>query len=99
MAGMHLIVRPNLNSCQSLDADRLLAKDNASSRRSHKDRDILGRFYLDEQTPEKICQDMSLTDNQFRNIKSRAKTKLAEIFLQKEEIGLPLLQLDTSPAS
>src|SRR4051812_46794179 len=27
MAGMHLIVRPNLNSCQSLDADRLLAND------------------------------------------------------------------------
>src|SRR3954463_13426489 len=27
MAGMHLIVRPNLNGCQSLDADRLLAND------------------------------------------------------------------------
>jgi hypothetical protein len=27
MAGMHLIVRPNLNGCQSLAHDRLLAND------------------------------------------------------------------------
>jgi RNA polymerase sigma-70 factor, ECF subfamily len=36
-------------------------------------REILVRFYRDEQTPEQICQEMSLTETQFRLAKSRAK--------------------------
>lgn len=38
-----------------------------------RQREILVRFYRDEQTPEQICQEMSLTETQFRLAKSRAK--------------------------
>ena len=40
-----------------------------------RDREILIRFYLKEQSAEEICREMGLTDNQFRLIKSRAKAR------------------------
>jgi len=50
---------------------------------SQRDRDILVRFYLKEQTQEQICQEMSLTETQFRLLKSRAKAKFGEIGRKK----------------
>jgi len=44
-----------------------------------RDREILIRFYLKEQTPEEICQAMQLTETQFRLIKSRAKARFGEL--------------------
>jgi RNA polymerase sigma factor (sigma-70 family) len=44
-----------------------------------RDREILIRFYLHEQRPEQICQDMNLTETQFRLIKSRAKARFGEL--------------------
>jgi RNA polymerase sigma-70 factor (ECF subfamily) len=44
-----------------------------------RDREVLIRFYLDEQTPEQICQAMKLTETQFRLIKSRAKARFGEL--------------------
>lgn len=44
-----------------------------------RDREILTRFYLDEQPQEKICEEMNLTDTQFRLLKSRAKTRFGEL--------------------
>jgi RNA polymerase sigma-70 factor (ECF subfamily) len=44
-----------------------------------KDREVLTRFYLKEQTQEKICGDMDLSETQFRLLKSRAKARLAEL--------------------
>jgi len=44
-----------------------------------KQREILQRFYLREQTPEQICQEMSLTETQFRLAKSRAKAAFGVI--------------------
>ena len=41
-----------------------------------KQREILRRFYLEEQTQTEICQAMGLTDTQFRLLKSRAKAAL-----------------------
>jgi RNA polymerase sigma factor (sigma-70 family) len=41
-------------------------------------REILERFYLREQRPEQICREMSLTETQFRLLKSRAKAQLGE---------------------
>jgi RNA polymerase sigma factor (sigma-70 family) len=38
-----------------------------------RQREILVRYYCDEQTPEQICEEMSLTETQFRLAKSRAK--------------------------
>ncbi len=48
-------------------------------RMNRRDREILTRFYLYEQPQEQICEDMSLSDTQFRLLKSRAKSRFGEI--------------------
>jgi RNA polymerase sigma-70 factor, ECF subfamily len=50
---------------------------------SKRDRDILIRFYLKEQSQEQICQEMALTETQFRLLKSRAKAKFGDIGRKK----------------
>ncbi len=50
---------------------------------SEKDREILTRFYLCEQTQEQICEDMNLSDTQFRLLKSRAKARFGELGRRK----------------
>jgi RNA polymerase sigma factor (sigma-70 family) len=45
---------------------------------SERDREILTRFYLHEQTQQQICDEMELTDTQFRLLKSRAKARFAD---------------------
>ncbi len=42
---------------------------------SLRDRDILVRFYLQEQ----ICREMDLTETQFRLLKSRARARFGEL--------------------
>jgi RNA polymerase sigma-70 factor, ECF subfamily len=44
-----------------------------------RDREVLIRFYLKEQSPGEICRSMSLTSTQFRLIKSRAKARFGEL--------------------
>jgi RNA polymerase sigma-70 factor (ECF subfamily) len=44
-----------------------------------RDRDVLIRFYLQEQTADQICREMKLTETQFRLIKSRAKARYGEL--------------------
>ena len=49
-----------------------------------REREVLTRFYLDEQPQRQICRDMRLTDTQFRLLKSRAKAhfdRRTDIFL------------------
>jgi len=46
---------------------------------SRRDREILNRFYVLEQSQERICADMGLTYNQFRLLKSRAKARFGEL--------------------
>jgi RNA polymerase sigma-70 factor (ECF subfamily) len=46
---------------------------------SRRDREILNRFYVLEQTQEQICADMGLSYNQFRLLKSRAKARFGEL--------------------
>ena len=50
---------------------------------SDKDREILTRFYLHEQTQEQICEDMGLSDTQFRLLKSRAKARFGDLGKRK----------------
>ena len=45
----------------------------------HRDREVLVRFYLREETPEQICAALEITQTQFRLIKSRAKTRYGEL--------------------
>ena len=44
-----------------------------------RDREVLNRFYVEEQTPQEIQAAMDLTETQFRLLKSRAKKKFAEL--------------------
>jgi RNA polymerase sigma factor (sigma-70 family) len=44
-----------------------------------RDREVLVRFYLQEQSPRQICRDMNLTATQFRLTKSRAKARFTEL--------------------
>jgi RNA polymerase sigma-70 factor, ECF subfamily len=46
---------------------------------SRRDREVLVRFYLREQTAPQICKEMELTETQFRLIKSRAKSRFGEL--------------------
>lgn len=45
---------------------------------SNRDREILTRFYIDEESQEKICLEMDLSETQFRLLKSRAKARFGE---------------------
>ncbi len=57
---------------------------------SGRDREVLTRFYLHEQTQEQICADMDLTETQFRLLKSRAKARFGELGrrkLQKKSVA------------
>jgi RNA polymerase sigma-70 factor (ECF subfamily) len=44
-----------------------------------REREVLMRFYLKEQTADQICSEMDLTETQFRLIKSRAKARFGEL--------------------
>ncbi len=46
---------------------------------SGRDREILTRFYLHEEPQEQICQEMNLSDTQFRLLKSRAKARFGQL--------------------
>ena len=48
------------------------------SEMSGKDQEILRRFYVQEQAPELICDEMKLSITQFRLLKSRAKARFGE---------------------
>jgi len=44
-----------------------------------RDREVLIRFYLHEQPAGQICEEMGLSETQFRLIKSRAKARFGEL--------------------
>ena len=50
---------------------------------SQRDREILVRFYLQEETQDQICREMELTETQFRLLKSRAKARFGELGKKK----------------
>lgn len=54
---------------------------------SRRDREILRRFYLLEQPQERICEEMGLTYNQFRLLKSRAKARFGKLGQRLAEGG------------
>jgi RNA polymerase sigma factor (sigma-70 family) len=52
---------------------------NVLRRLSVRDREILQRFYFDEQPRQQICGEMHLSDTQFRLFKSRAIARCSKI--------------------
>lgn len=65
---------------------------------SARDREILTRFYLDEQSQESICQEMALTETQFRLLKSRAKARFGEVGKRKLQLN-PLISFSLRTSS
>jgi DNA-directed RNA polymerase specialized sigma24 family protein len=63
---------PELAAIRRQDTEIALRILNSISKR---DREVLIRFYLNEQPAERICCEMELTETQFRLIKSRAKAR------------------------
>lgn len=62
-----------------------------------RDREILTRFYLREQNQDQICDEMNLTDTQFRLLKSRAKARFGELGKRKiAHKGLQAIFMRTS---
>jgi len=50
---------------------------------SAREREVLTRFYLREESPERIRVEMKLTETQFSLLKSRAKARLTELIQRK----------------
>jgi RNA polymerase sigma-70 factor, ECF subfamily len=48
-----------------------------------RDREVLLRFYIEEQSASQICQQMAVTETQFRLLKSRAKARFGELGRKK----------------
>jgi RNA polymerase sigma-70 factor (ECF subfamily) len=48
-----------------------------------RDREILTRFYLQEESQDQICSEMALSETQFRLLKSRAKARFGELGRKK----------------
>lgn len=63
---------------------------------SPRDREIISRFYVDEQTADEICEAMSLTETEFRLVKSRAKAQFTKLLERKLKPG-GLFQLYRKP--
>ncbi|MDP8980677.1 MAG: sigma-70 family RNA polymerase sigma factor [Acidobacteriota bacterium] len=71
---------PRVNLEQSAwQQQRLSIVEEVLARMPRRDRDILRRFYLEEQSKEQICREMKLTANQFRLLKSKAKLSFARL--------------------
>jgi len=67
---------------------------------SERDREILTRFYLREESQEQICDEMNLSETQFRLLKSRAKARFGELGQRKlKRPPLHAISLRTSTAS
>jgi len=67
---------------------------------SERDREVLTRFYLHEQSQEQICDEMRLTETQFRLLKSRAKARFGELGQKKlRKRPIPDLFVRTSMAA
>ena len=60
-----------------LNRERTQMMARALSKLRPKEREILDRFYLQEQICQRICAEMNLSETQYRLLKSRAKAHLA----------------------
>jgi RNA polymerase sigma factor (sigma-70 family) len=64
---------------QAYDTEKVAVMRRALGELAPRDREILERFYVHEQAETQICREMGLTACQYRNLKSRAKTRLADL--------------------
>jgi DNA-directed RNA polymerase specialized sigma24 family protein len=67
---------PEARTCR---IEKLATLRDVLARLVARDREILQRFYLDEQCAARICDDMRLTPTQFRLYKSRALARCFDL--------------------
>jgi RNA polymerase sigma-70 factor (ECF subfamily) len=60
----------------AIEKDRLEQARTVVTKLPSREREILTRFYVMDQPKEQICEEMKLTETQFRLIKSRTKARL-----------------------
>jgi RNA polymerase sigma-70 factor, ECF subfamily len=82
-SGISIADRKQNPEQEAMNSEKTELMKSALSALSERDREILVRFYLKEQPQEQICREMSLTETQFRLLKSRAKAKFGEIGRKK----------------
>jgi len=61
-------------------------------RLNSRDQEILRRFYVEEQHPDQICNEMNLSITQFRLLKSRAKARFGEEGRKKIQAGTTICE-------
>jgi RNA polymerase sigma-70 factor (ECF subfamily) len=86
--GMRLVDHSSTPEQTAMDRQRHELVFSILERMSSRDREILTRFYLHEQAQEQICEEMSLSETQFRLLKSRAKARFGE--LGKKKLQRPI---------
>jgi RNA polymerase sigma factor (sigma-70 family) len=77
--------RMDLENATYLDERRAIALDILRTM-PRRDRDVLCRFYIEEQTKEQICREMELTPTQFRLLKSKAKADFAKLGTRRLQV-------------
>ena len=79
----------DLTAAQPTPEQRAVARQKAAimkrvlRKMSAREREVLTRFYLREESPERIRVKMKLTETQFNLLKSRAKARLTELIRRK----------------
>lgn len=64
------------------------------------DRTILIRFYVDEKSADEVCSELGITKNQFRNLKNRARDKIAKVHSKfKRTALLPVVPVVAAEAA
>lgn len=72
---------------QAISGERVELIRRTLNELSSRDREILTRFYLHEQSAAQICEEMGLNATQFRLLKSRAKARFGEQGRRKMQMG------------
>jgi RNA polymerase sigma-70 factor (ECF subfamily) len=97
--GSHVVEQSNNPEMATISREREEIGRKALQNLSPRNREILARFYLYEQTPEHICREMRLTSTQFRLYKSRAKAQFGKLGkkLGRKPAGQALNRSDEAP--
>ena len=86
--GLRLPIRSNSPSPEErlLERERIDLAARVLREMNPRDREILTRFYLQEQTQEQICAGMAINATQFRLLKSRAKARFGDLGKERERL-------------
>ncbi len=67
------------------DEEARLVRQHLGELRYDRDRQLLARFYLSEDSKEKLCADLNIDAEHFRRVLFRARQRLRELWDQREK--------------